>query len=39
MKGLGSHLAALQFIIQHLRDELKNFSVLSQGSFWPYQVQ
>jgi len=39
MKRLSSLQVALEFIIRHLRDELKNFSVLSQATFWPYQLQ
>jgi hypothetical protein len=39
MKRLSSQQVALEFIIRHLRDELKNFSVLSHATFWPYQLQ
>jgi hypothetical protein len=33
-----SQLVALQFIIRHLRDVVKNFSVLSQGTYRQYQL-
>jgi hypothetical protein len=33
MKQMDRQLVALQFIIRHPRDELKNFSVLSQGTY------
>jgi len=38
MKRLGSQLVGLQFIIQHLRGELKNFDVLSQDTYLLYQL-
>jgi hypothetical protein len=38
MIRLGSQLVALSFIIQHLSDELKNCSVLSQSTYWMYQL-
>jgi hypothetical protein len=39
MKRLGSQLVSLQFIIQHLRDEIKICNVLSQNTYWPAQLE
>jgi hypothetical protein len=36
---LGSQLVVLKVIIRQLRVELKNISVLSQGTYWQYQLQ
>ena len=38
MKKLRSQLVALYFIIARIRDELMNFSVLSQGTYWQYEL-
>jgi len=38
MKTLDSQLVVLKFILRNLRDELKNISVLSKGTYWQYQL-
>jgi len=38
MKRLGIELVAFYFIARNLRDELQNFSVLSQVTYWLYQL-
>jgi len=38
MKRLGNKLVVLLYIMVHHRDKLKNVTVLSQGTYWLYQL-